>query len=78
MLVQTGLTSTGQTATDVVWHEYDFIVVGSGADTLSFISLTTGSAGPSLDSVRMVAIPEPSSFVLAALGLIGLVVWRRR
>ena len=23
-------------------------------------------------------VPEPSSFVLAALGLIGLVVWRRR
>jgi hypothetical protein len=28
--------------------------------------------------VRVNAVPEPSSFVLAALGLIGLVVWRRR
>ncbi len=28
------------------------------------------------DSVQIV--PEPSSFVLAALGVIGLVVWRRR
>ena len=27
---------------------------------------------------RVAAVPEPSSFVLAALGLIGLVVWRRR
>ncbi len=29
------------------------------------------------DSVAIV-VPEPSSFVLAALGLIGLVIWRRR
>lgn len=27
---------------------------------------------------RLVNVPEPSSFVLAALGLIGLVLWRRR
>jgi hypothetical protein len=28
--------------------------------------------------VNPVFVPEPSSFVLAALGMIGLVVWRRR
>ena len=30
------------------------------------------------DDPGFFATPEPSSFVLAALGLIGLVVWRRR
>jgi hypothetical protein len=29
-------------------------------------------------SLALLPVPEPSSFVLAALGLIGLVVWRRR
>lgn len=29
-------------------------------------------------TMTFVVVPEPSSFVLAALGLIGLVVWRRR
>ncbi|MEX2111733.1 MAG: PEP-CTERM sorting domain-containing protein [Pirellulales bacterium] len=31
-----------------------------------------------LISLQTSVVPEPSSFVLAALGLIGLVVWRRR
>jgi hypothetical protein len=31
-----------------------------------------------LDLFQYPTVPEPSSFVLAALGLIGLIVWRRR
>jgi len=30
------------------------------------------------DNVQLAGVPEPSSFVLAALGLIGLLVWRRK
>jgi hypothetical protein len=43
---------------------------------VSYLSgeLLTGYA----DNVRLTGVPEPSSFVLAALGLIGLIVWRRR
>jgi hypothetical protein len=29
-------------------------------------------------SLAPLIVPEPSSFVLAALGLIGMVAWRRR
>jgi len=53
--------STGHTATDVGWHDYTLSVVGTGANTLSFASLTPGSAGPALDNVRIVAVPEPSA-----------------
>jgi hypothetical protein len=33
--------------------------------------------GLAYTGIRVATVPEPSSFVLAALGLIGLVVWRR-
>ncbi len=68
--------STGRTATDVGWILHIYTVVGTGTDTLSFASLTDGSAGPALDDVRLEPVPEPSTFVLAALGLFGLAGWR--
>lgn len=72
--------STGHTATVVGWIVHIYTVIGTGTDRLSFASLTDGSAGPALDDVRLEPVPEPSTFVLAALGLIGLaaLVWRRR
>ena len=50
-------------------------------DTLTlagtFKLVADGFAGGSTE-IEVFGVPEPSSFVLAALGLIGLVVWRRR
>jgi choice-of-anchor C domain-containing protein len=56
--------STGHTATNVGWQDYSLSVVGTGADTLSFASLTPGSAGPALDNIRLVAVPESKSWCL--------------
>ena len=61
--------STGHTATDVGWHDYTFNAVGTGADRLAFVSLTPGSAGPALDEIWIVAIPEPSACLLLMAAL---------
>jgi len=51
--------TTGRSATTVGWRKISFKVVGSGADKLSFVSLTPGSAGPTIDDVRLVAEQTP-------------------
>lgn len=51
--------SVGHTGTNVGWRDYSMSVVGTGTDVLSFASLTPGSAGPALDNIRLVAVPEP-------------------
>jgi hypothetical protein len=64
----------------------DVSTTHAGAGTLyrSLISLNFHANEGSLANYmgvfefEVVPVPEPSSFVLAALGLIGLVVWRRR
>jgi PEP-CTERM motif len=49
-----------------------------------YLRLTAQAAASSVlgtdrvDNVNISGVPEPSSFILAALGLIGLVAWRRR
>lgn len=56
--------------------------VSAGDDLTIDVEMTGGTLVPDnpqsafVDNFRMV--PEPSSIVLAALGLVGLVVWRRR
>lgn len=53
-----------------------------GGALLYLHSSAGGGSDPTSEGVavgfRVAMIPEPSSFVLAALGLIGLVVWKRR
>lgn len=51
--------TTGRSATTVGWRKISFKVVGSGADKLSLVSLTPGSAGPTIDDVRLVAEQTP-------------------
>jgi hypothetical protein len=57
------------------WIEFtgSFIATGDGT-TLSFISIfSTTTVGNFLDDIRVIAsVPEPLTFVLLALGLVGL------
>jgi formylglycine-generating enzyme required for sulfatase activity len=51
------------------------------SSTLNYPFMTQvvrGTVGLVADRAGLVAVPEPSSFVLAALGLIGLTAWGRR
>jgi sulfatase modifying factor 1 len=53
-----------------------------GGDSTPLQSSNRSFAAASMEGAyfgfRVATVPEPSSFVLAALGLIGLVVWRRK
>ena len=57
-----------------------FFTATSATTTLRFTdtSLDTVSVDALLDNVAVLAIPEPSTLVLAALGLLGLIMSRRR
>lgn len=56
-----------------------FTLAGFSAEPDAAIGNVVFQYGTALDEPQYGGdIPEPSSFVLAALGLIGLVVWRRR
>lgn len=62
---------TGRTGSNVGWHDFAFGVVGTGADRLTFTSLTGGSAGPAIDSVSVAEVPEPPAVLLLALAVIA-------
>ncbi len=56
-----------------------FTLAGFSAEPDGAISNVVFQYGTALDEPQYGGdIPEPSSFVLAAIGLVGLVVWRRR
>ena len=81
LLATAMLDGTGQTGN--VWHEYSFIVQGSGSDTLKFAAVgASDSRGGSLDAVSLTvaAVPEPSTWFLmiGGLALIGISLSRRR
>jgi choice-of-anchor C domain-containing protein len=64
---------TGHTNQDVGWVEYSFDLMATGPTTrLRFESLTSGSGGPLLDDVSLIAIPEPGLCALAMCGVILL------
>jgi hypothetical protein len=57
--------------------------VGTAASIRSYDNITLGSGvsapqGAFFDDVELYAIPEPSTFVMAALGLVGCLAARRR
>jgi hypothetical protein len=64
------------------WVQYTFVVTGTGgSDTLAFVDLIGGNAGPLLDNVSLdVATPEPGTMVLfgAAAAVLALVRRRRK
>jgi choice-of-anchor C domain-containing protein len=77
--------STGRTALNMGWRTESFQFVAAGtSSTLSFASLDIASSafGPALDNVRVngaagSAVPEPSTWLIAAMGLSGIIMRRR-
>ncbi|WP_375329225.1 choice-of-anchor C family protein [Microcystis sp. BLCC-F210] len=65
---------TGKSTTNMGWlsKSWDF-TANSTTTTLEFISLTNSFAGPALDNVSVIAVPEPSSMLgLLSLGVLGI------
>jgi hypothetical protein len=62
---------TGQTPGNMGWTQFGYDVVGTGSDTLTFVSTTSGAYGPALDGVALVAIPEPSNLALVAVSCLA-------
>lgn len=69
---------TGQGPENMGWTEFSFDVVGTGADSLSFLATSAGPYGPTLDNVSLIVVPEPTTASLIALGLIGCGLAKRR
>jgi len=69
-----------ETLTDVLSTSRGARGAPFGGPSYALLSSMVGDALPTYEIVsygfRLASVPEPSSFVLAALGLIGLVVWR--
>lgn len=66
--------TTGKSRSNMGWvsNSWDFTATGT-TTTLEFISLTNSFAGPALDNVSVIAIPEPSSVLgLLSLGVLGI------
>jgi hypothetical protein len=75
----------GHTATQGDWNTYLPLVSNLGiADSLSFLRSTGGSGTVGFDNIKLTeaaaptAVPEPTSMLLMATGLAGLVLRRRQ
>ncbi len=72
---QTFLLASGDDTTGIV---SDTFTVTSTTDAqLIFTSNTSGNVGSLLDNVNLVATPEPATFSLMGIGLLGLLALRR-
>lgn len=65
------------------WHQESltFTVAEQTTGDLTFAGLkgwTTGDATAFIDNVSLSAVPEPTSTLMLAIGVLGLVAWRRR
>ena len=69
--------SVGFSSLNAVWTNQNFVVTGTGSDTLTFSGYQyNGRNG--LDAVSLTAIPEPSAYrALCGLAALGCVAWRR-
>jgi hypothetical protein len=54
---------TGYSSTNIGWREFSFVVPGSGLDRLTFRSLATGNAGPTVDAVSLSSEADPVPMV---------------
>ena len=68
---------TGRSNANMGWESHAFSVTGTGSDILSFVSTTTGNFGPAIDSVSVLAVPEPTALILSGTVLLVLVGWPR-
>lgn len=66
--------TTGKSFSNMGWvsKSWDF-TANSTTTTLEFVGLTNSIAGPALDNVSVIAVPEPSSMLgLLSLGVLGI------
>lgn len=71
--------STGSTRQSMRWSDEHFMFTASDSSTtLRFTSLTPGDYGPTLDNVRVTAVPEPGMLGLVGAGLAVLALIKRR
>jgi hypothetical protein len=56
------------------WEYHELTLIGNGNDVLSFASTTStySDAGPMLDDITLIAVPEPSSIGLLIVGALAL------
>lgn len=72
--------TTGWTSSDLGWRQEqtpDFPVIAGVDYRLQFTSLVSGSYGPLLDDIRIVAVPEPDAGALLLVAIIGMAVPRK-
>ncbi|MFO1318626.1 MAG: choice-of-anchor C family protein [Burkholderiales bacterium] len=64
-----------KTATDMQWTDMSFTFTATDSiTTLTFQSLTASAFfGPTLDNVRVAAVPEPSEWILLVAGTVALI-----
>ena len=69
----------GQGPNSMGWMQFNYDVVGTGSDTLTFQSTTAENYGPALDDVMLHSVPEPSIIALVGVaGLALLIVGRKK
>jgi hypothetical protein len=77
----TTVSADGSGFSDNVWSLYSVALTGTGSDTLSFRAIgTSDGLGGALDSVAVIAVAEPSTWMtmIAGFAVIGLALGRRR